>query len=67
MSIPSTGFSRDTNTPLTVSVKKARQLLDLGNTKIWELIRDGQLKTITVGRKRLVIYSSLEALISDAA
>jgi hypothetical protein len=49
--------------PLTVSVKTARQLLDIGNSKMWELIAEGQVQTISIGRKRLVLYHSLEALV----
>ena len=52
--------------PLTVSVKTARQLLDIGNSKICELISEGKLRTVSVGRKRLVIYSSLEELATPA-
>jgi hypothetical protein len=49
--------------PLTVSVKTARALLDLGNTKMWELIKDGRVDTVSFGRKRLVVYESLEKLL----
>lgn len=50
---------------LAVSVKTARTMLDIGNTKIWELIKDGRLQTIKIGRKRLVVYSSLLALVEQ--
>jgi excisionase family DNA binding protein len=50
--------------PLAVSVKKARALIDVGHTKLWELIKDGHLKTIRIGRKRLVIYESLKKLVT---
>jgi len=49
--------------PFTVSTRTARDLLDVGNTKLWELIRDGVLDTIRIGRKRLIVYESLERLI----
>jgi hypothetical protein len=49
--------------PLAVSVKTARLLLDIGNTKMWELIKDSRVETISIGRKRLVTYDSLEKLI----
>jgi excisionase family DNA binding protein len=64
MSIQRTGFSKD-ETRLAVSVKTARTMLDIGNTKLWELIGNGQLKTIKIGRKRLIVYSSLVALIEQ--
>lgn len=49
--------------PLSVSVKTARALLGVGNTMMWELIKEKRVETITVGRKRLVVYASLEKLI----
>jgi hypothetical protein len=48
---------------LTVSVKRAREILDIGNTKIWEMIGDGRLKTIKLDGKRLVIYASIRKII----
>jgi excisionase family DNA binding protein len=70
MSIHSTGASRRTgerateDRPLAVSVKNACRLIGVGNTKMWELIKDNKVQTITIGRKRLVVYSSLEALLA---
>ena len=70
MSIHSTGASRlgdvgaRADKPLAVTVKKACSLLGIGNTKMWELIKDRKVKTVTIGRRRLIVYSSLEALIS---
>jgi excisionase family DNA binding protein len=51
-------FSR----PVTVTVPTALRLTGLGRTKFYELINEGRIKTVTVGRRRLVVYSSLEAL-----
>ena len=52
--------------PLTVSVKTARRLLGVGNSKIWQMIADGRIQTITFdGKKRWVIYASLQALIEE--
>lgn len=53
--------------PLTVSVRNARETLDVGNTTLWKMIGDGRLSTIKIGRKRLVIYASIEALLREAA
>jgi len=50
--------------PLAVSVKSACGLIGVGNTKIYELIKSGRVKTTRVGRRRLVIFSSLEALMT---
>ena len=50
--------------PLTVTIKRAREITGLGNTTLWKLIKDGQLKTISVGRRRLLVFSSLEAMVN---
>jgi excisionase family DNA binding protein len=50
--------------PLAVPVKAACQLVGVGHTTMWALIKEGRVKTVSVGRRRLVIYASLEALLS---
>jgi excisionase family DNA binding protein len=49
--------------PLTVPVKMACQLVGVSNSTMWKLIAEGRVKTISLGRKRLVIYESLEELV----
>lgn len=51
--------------PLTVTVETALKLSGLGRTKLYELINQEIIKTVTVGRRRLVVYASLEALVSN--
>ena len=46
-------------------VKTACQLVGVGNTSMWALIKAGKVKTVSIGRRRLVIYASLEALLSS--
>lgn len=53
--------------PLSVTVQTARKLTGLGNTKIYELIRDGRLKSTTVDGRRLIIFRSIEELIGQGA
>ena len=48
--------------PLAVTVRTAQDLLGIKNTKIWELIGDGTLETISIGKRRLVIVASIERL-----
>lgn len=48
--------------PVTVTVNTALSLTGLGRTKLYELIGKGTIKTITIGRRRLVVYASLEEL-----
>jgi len=50
--------------PLAVPVKSACRLVGVGNTSMWALIKAGRVKTVNIGRRRLVIYASLEALLS---
>jgi excisionase family DNA binding protein len=52
--------------PLAVPVKTACRLVGVGNTTMWALIKAGRVKTISLGRRRLVIYASLEALLSNS-
>jgi len=51
--------------PLAVTVKSACRLLDVGDTTIWAMIKDGRLKGFKIGGKRLIEYASLKALISE--
>jgi hypothetical protein len=70
MSVPSTGLSHHElhgQKPLTVTVRTARKLSGLGNTKIWELIKQRKLDTVSIGRRRLIVYASLERLLSSEA
>jgi hypothetical protein len=64
MSIDITTTSRDGRDPLTISVAEAKRLSGLGHTKLWELIGNGTLKTVCVGRRRLVIFASLCRLLT---
>ena len=49
----------ETPPPMLVSIKEARRLIGVGNTRIYELINAGTLETIYVGKRRLIRYSSL--------
>jgi hypothetical protein len=51
--------------PLAVPVKTACRLVGVGHTSMWALIKEGRVQTVSVGRRRLVIYASLEALVSN--
>ncbi|WP_430649005.1 helix-turn-helix domain-containing protein [Bradyrhizobium zhanjiangense] len=48
---------------LTCTIDEACQVTGLGRTKLYELIGAGQLDTTTVGRRRLVVVKSLQALL----
>jgi excisionase family DNA binding protein len=48
---------------LTCTINEASEATGLGRTKLYELIGTGHLITTTVGRRRLVLVSSLQALL----
>jgi excisionase family DNA binding protein len=67
MRISSTGLSRHElhgAKPITVTVATAKRLSGLGNTTIWSLIKAGKLEAVRIGRRTLVTFSSLEALLA---
>lgn len=57
-------MSESNQKPITVTIEVARSKLGIGRTKLYQLIAGGRLKTITIGRRRLVVYASLEALVA---
>ncbi|WP_445217989.1 helix-turn-helix domain-containing protein [Bradyrhizobium sp. Pa8] len=48
---------------LTCTIDEACEATGLGRTKLYELIGAGQLDTRTVGRRRLVLVSSIRTLL----
>jgi hypothetical protein len=49
--------------PLAVTVKNACEIIGVGHTTMWSLIKDEKVQTFSIGRRRLVVYSSLETLL----
>jgi excisionase family DNA binding protein len=43
-------------------VSDAAKVLGLGRSKIYDLIAEGKLQTVTIGRRRLVRVASIKAL-----
>ena len=54
-------------TPITVTLATAKQLSGLGYTTLWGLIKVRKLETVHVGRRWLIIFRSLEALLAPDA
>jgi excisionase family DNA binding protein len=52
--------------PLTVTVAQTRALLGVGHTTVYELLKHGRLKSITLGRSRRILFNSIERLIAEA-
>ena len=48
--------------PLLVSGPKAREMLGIGNTKYFELLKTGQLEAVKIGARRLPTVASIERL-----
>lgn len=55
--------------PLTVSPAVAAEMTGLSLRTVWNYIADGSLRSVRLGRRRLIVFSSLEALLfgKDAA
>ncbi len=52
--------------PVTVTVDGAKKALGIGTTKIYELIGEGKLATIKIGRRTLVKTASIRQLVEAA-
>jgi hypothetical protein len=53
--------------PLAVPVKTACKIVGVGRTTMWSLITADRVQTVRIGRRRLVIFASLEALVTSKA
>ena len=62
VSIPSTGLSDDER--LVVSPRRAKHLLDCGNTRLYELLNSEELESYLDGRSRKITVSSIKAHIA---
>jgi len=50
---------------ITVSVKDAVRLTGLPRTTIYSLVRDGTLKSLKVGRRRLITTESIREFVAS--
>ena len=51
--------------PRLLAIKQAIFELGIGRTAIYELIKDGKLKTVVIGRRRLVPAEAIEEFIAS--
>jgi excisionase family DNA binding protein len=51
--------------PIAVRIADATRLTGIGKTKLFELIAAGKLETANIGRRRLILYSSLQNLLHE--
>jgi excisionase family DNA binding protein len=56
---------REKNMPRLLAIKQAIYELGISRTALYELIEDGRLKTVKIGRRRLVSIEAIEELIAD--
>ena len=50
--------------PVTVSVEDAAMLLGIGRTVAYRLVNAGDLRSVKIGRRRLVVRSSIEEFVA---
>ena len=49
--------------PFLISIAETAKALSLGRTSVYELIKEGELETRKMGRRRLVTVESIKRLI----
>lgn len=52
--------------PLAYSINDACRVTSIGRTRLYELIAEGKLSTVSVGRRRLVKAESVRKLLEAA-
>jgi excisionase family DNA binding protein len=57
--------SKGAVTPLAVSPRKAAAYLDVGHDAIYQLIGQGRLRSVKLGRRRLIPLAELERFLAD--
>lgn len=55
------------NQLLSVSILDAAQMTGLSRSRIYELLNDGQLHSVLIGKRRLIPMSALRKLIGEPA
>ena len=51
--------------PIAVRIPEAVAMIGVGRSKLYELIKNGQIETVKVGRSTLVVVASLRAFIAN--
>ena len=52
--------SSTATTPLAVSTYEAARLAGVGRTKIYDALGSGMLKSLKIGKRRLILFESLQ-------
>jgi excisionase family DNA binding protein len=53
--------------PILLSIEKAAEVLSIGRSKTYQLISEGRLLTVNIGRRRLVRADSVRAIANGEA
>ena len=53
------------NTPISVSIVEAAKMTGLSRSRIYELINEERLRSVLIGKRRLVPVSALRQLIGE--
>lgn len=53
--------------PVAMRITDAAKMLSIGRTTVYQLINEGTLLTIKVGRRRLILTESIQALCAQPA
>lgn len=62
---PPRSSTADANQSLLVTVEEAARLLGVGRTTMFELIGRGEVKSVRLGRRRLIARKSLESFVEE--
>lgn len=49
--------------PLSISVEKAAGIMGIGKTKLYQLIKDNTIRSVFIGRRRLIRVDSVRAFL----
>ena len=50
-----------------ITVTETMRRLSLGRTKVYELLADGRIQSVKIGRSRRILAESLEAIVRGEA
>ncbi|MCZ7526569.1 MAG: helix-turn-helix domain-containing protein [Acidimicrobiia bacterium] len=50
--------------PVLYSIADATLVLGIGRTRLYQLMRSGEIETVHIGRRRLIPSASIDALVA---
>ena len=53
--------------PVTVTVPAALRYSGLGRTKLYEMLGNGEIESVLIGTRRLIVFASLKARLTSPA